>query len=579
MLKGRNMFCQYFFLTIMITFSPSTYTQIKFESMATDLGIDYSTGSTNMGNGVSFYDFDNDGWDDLTFASEDGKNIKFFKNKNGIFSSVSLNITSVNYETRQVNWVDIDNDGDKDLFITSNTNRNILFENTGTLNFKEITTSAGLPTDNLFTYGASWGDYNNDGFLDVFIANRDINLLTQTPNYLFKNNGNNTFTDVSLSAGIDRLEHLSFCSAFFDFNNDGLQDIYISNDKAISPNQLYKNNGDNTFTEVGSLTGTNLKINAMTVTIGDFNNDGWFDIYVTDLLKSILFRNNGDETFTDVALSSGTKFNSVGWGSVFLDADNDKDLDLYVSGSYFNDPNFASSSFYENLNDGTFVIPSDAGFANDQGYSHSNAIGDINNDGLPDFVVTNTNNQNVVVWQNKNTENNHWLKVDLEGTVSNKDGIGSLIEISINGKKQFRYTHCGEGYLSQNSSTEFFGLGTSTLIDYVKVKWLSGKEDVFNDVTSNQKIHIVEGTALLSIPKSENIIVSASPNPVIDNLFIRSKIPVNNIRIYNILQQLVYSNTDFIFDESIKFSAFESGVYFLNFMIENQSKTLKIIKK
>lgn len=528
---------------------------------------------------MSFYDFDNDGWDDITFTSENGKNIKFFKNNNGAFSPIILNIPEMNYQTKQINWVDIDNDGDKDLFVTSNTDGNKLFENTGNLNFKDITLAAGLLTSNLFTYGASWGDYNNDGFLDVFITNRDDSLLAQTPNYLYKNNGDNTFTNVSTEAGIDGLGHISFCSVFFDFNNDGWQDIYISNDKQNFPNQLYKNNGDNTFTEVGAISGSNLFIDAMTVTIGDYNNDGWFDIYVTDVVNSVLLKNNGDETFTNIALASGTIFNSVGWGAIFLDGDNDKDLDLYVSGSLYNNPNHFSAAFYKNLNDGTFVIPTNAGFDNDQGYSHSNAIGDINNDGLTDFVVTNNNDQNVVIWLNKNTENNNWLKINLEGTTSNKDGIGSLIEISINGNKQFRYTHCGEGYLSQNSATEFFGLGTNTTVDYIKVKWLSGIEDIFFNVASNQNIHIVEGVASLSITKPDNILVTISPNPVTDNLLVKSNSPIKNLRIYNTLQQLIYSDNDFILNKTINFSTMESGMYFLKFIINNQSKTLKIIKK
>src|SRR5690606_20823367 len=134
------------------------------------------------------------------------------------------------------------------------------------------------------------------------------------------------------------------------------------------------------------------------------------------------------------------------------------------------------------------------GFVNDTRESHSNAIGDSNNDGYPEIAVNNTNNQNMFLWSNQPASTKNWLKVKLEGTDSNKDGIGSVIEISINGSKYYKYTLCGEGYLGQNSATQIFGLGSNNTVDYVKVKWLSGEEDMIYNVASNQVLEIVEGT-------------------------------------------------------------------------------------
>ncbi|MBJ6366853.1 VCBS repeat-containing protein [Snuella sp. CAU 1569] len=475
--------------------------QINFIDRAESRGVDISCGTTYLGNGVSFYDYDQDGFDDITFATEAGQNVRFFKNtgSNG-FVEDYLNISEINHQTKQVNWVDIDNDGDKDLYITSDTNGNRLFENDGNLNFIDITNSSGLPEQNIFTYGASWGDYNNDGYLDVFICSFDSNKVV--PNYLYKNNGNNTFTNVSESAGISSLGHLSFCAAFFDYNNDGWQDIYISNDRIFNPNILYKNNGDGTFTDKSQESKSDIRIDAMSVTIDDFDKDGWFDIYVTNSPDdgNVFLRNNGNGTFTDIAPSTGTKVFGVCWGAVFLDAENDQDLDLYVSSSLNGTSVYNSSVFFENLGDNKFQSDINSGFFNDNKTSYSNAIGDVNNDGLYDIVVSNTDDEFINLWMNETVSNNNWLKIGLEGTVSNRDGIGAVIEISASGEKQYRYTLCGEGYLSQNSASEIFGVGSNTLVDYVKVKWLSGIEDYFYNIDVNQSLTLKEGTGSTVTP-------------------------------------------------------------------------------
>ena len=553
--------------------------QIYFQDTSSTIGLNFSTGSTYLGNGVSFCDADNDGWDDLTFATGAGLPVLFFKNVNGTFVNQPFNFTDPLYQTKQVNWVDYDNDGDKDMFVTSNTNRNILYNNDGSFNFQDVTASAGFPMTSLKSYGASWGDYNNDGFLDVFICNRDENFIE--PNYLFKNNGDGTFTDISAAAGIHNTSKLSFCAAFFDFNNDGWQDIYVSNDKPNNLNVLYKNKGDGTFSDVSQSSGTDIGIDAMTVTIDDFNSDGYLDIYVTNgPAGNVFLKNNGNETFTDIAASSGTKFNSLGWGAVFLDAENDTDLDLYVSGSLNGSiPSLLSAAFYKNQGNGTFVIPNNAGFANDNRESYSNAIGDFNNDGFLEIVVNNSNNQNSSFWHNQTVSNNKWLKVKLNGINSNKDGVGSVIEIAINGAKQYRYTLCGEGYLSQNSSTEVFGLGNNTQVDYVKVKWLSGIEDIIYNVNSNQLIEITEGNHPLSLSSNQQDLFEYYPNPVKNKLNFKSSEPITKITIFTILGH--YLKTINLSDaaNSIDLSDFTKGLYLIKVETQSQVKNLKIIKE
>ena len=317
----------------------------------------------------------------------------------------------------------------------------------------------------------------------------------------------------------------------------------------------------------------------MSVTIDDYNYDGWLDIYITNGTEgNVFFRNNGDGTFTDVAASTGTLFNSIGWGAIFFDAENDADLDLYVSGEYIPNPIYLPSAFYQNNGQGSYSIPANSGLGQDTANSYSNAIGDINNDGLTDFLVTNLN-EKIFLYQNQTTTANKWLKVALVGTQSNKDGIGSVIEISINGNKQYRYTLCGEGYLSQNSANEIFGLGPATSVDYVKVKWLSGIEDIIYNVTSNQKITIIEGSTLSVDDANEQKELTYN-NPVDDILSLTSNIIIDYIYIYNHLGQLVLQlrnkNT---FNEHIDISSYTNGMYLVELSIAHSKHYLKILKR
>lgn len=548
--------------------------QISFQNLASDIGIDVTCGNSLFGSGITFYDYDNDGWDDITVASASGDPIRFLKNINGNFIEQTLNIPNNNWRNKQINWVDIDNDGDKDLLVTSDTNSTKLFENLGNMIMQDITVASGILTDVLETYGASWGDYNNDGFLDLFLSNRS----EYVPNILYKNNGDNTFTIVNSTAGIINTGMLSFCSAFFDFDNDGDQDIYVANDKLQYANTLYKNNGDGTFTDVSFESGTGISIDAMSVTIDDYNADGWLDIYVTnDVPGNVFLKNNGDGTFTDIANSTGTTLNSVAWGAVFLDADNDSDLDLYVSAEHDGSvPGYLSSAMYENLADGTFNIINSA-VPNDFAISYSNAIGDTDNDGFPEIAVNNINHDNIFLWKNTSTSGNNWIKVKLEGTESNRDGIGSKIEISVNGEKQYRYTLCGEGYLSQNSSSEFFGIGSATAVDYIKVKWLSGIEDILYDVSVNEEINIIERSTL-SILENDLFELKVFPNPAKSEMQVRSQSIIKCVEIVNFLGQSVlkiYPNSQ---NFSMDLSSLSKGAYFADVSSVKGTKQIKIIK-
>lgn len=308
----------FFLLTFYLFFCSNFFAQIQFNEEALLLGCSNSSyGLGTYGGGISFFDFDKDGWDDITVSSETGDPVRFYKNNTGVFSQIEFISFDPLFETKTVQWIDFDNDGDYDLFVTSFSDSNILYQNIGNMVFEDVTISSGLILNDNSNYGSSWGDYDKDGFLDVFICSRSDFQEDDTQNYLYHNNGDGTFSIVNDQAGIDNNHHLSFCSSFFDYNNDGWQDLYIANDKLETQNLLYKNNGDGTFTEVGEETGTNISMDGMSTTIGDYNEDGWLDIYITNTIAGNVFlKNNGDGTFTDVASTNGTLFESAAWGAV-----------------------------------------------------------------------------------------------------------------------------------------------------------------------------------------------------------------------------------------------------------------------
>ena len=568
---------------IFLIFSNLSYAQLAFDDVADQIGVDYSYGDSEYGGGVSFADFDNDGWDDITYASENGVDLYFFKNTNGVFNLVTFNGISNTSKAKQVIWVDYDNDGDKDFFVTAIEGKNAFYSNDGEMNFTDISSTIGIFQTDLFTYGASFGDIDNDGDLDLFISNRS----PEDHNYLYRNDSG-IYVDITGTSGISLEGQLSFCSIFFDYDKDGLQDIYVSNDKEENINRLYKNLGDGVFQDVSESSNAGVDVSAMSTTLGDFNNDGWFDIYITNtpfsqvssIQGNVLLKNNGDGTFTNVATETGTSFDSVGWGSVFLDADNDGLLDIYVSSSENGNGSLISSAFYHQQDDETFTIPQDIGFNTDLRESYTNAIGDINNDGKPEIVVGNDTDNNFL-WQNNTLNENNWLKVKLEGVVSNKDGIGNTIEINVDGQSQYRYTLAGEGYLSQNSFYEFFGTGLSNLIDYVKVTWTStGATETFNNIEANQSITIKEGIGILN---DNNYIVedllSIYPNPSNDGVFKLStkNNESNTLKVYDLSGRLIFNVKNLKNNDEFSLNHCKKGIYVANLSSGKKSSTIKLV--
>jgi hypothetical protein len=473
-----------------------------FTNIAAAQGIQVLNNFPVSGNAISFYDFDRDGWDDLTFGTMN-QQLKFYRNNQGTFEAVVFPGINFVGDCKMVTWVDYDNDGDADLFASYNNLPVKLYRNNGDMTFENVAGSVGLEQANLVHWGASWGDVNRDGWLDLYLCKKydNGNYLTeyQKLNRLYISDGDGTFTDMTTYAGVGDSIGISFQAILWDYDNDMWPDIYVANDKWFA-NGCYRNNGDLTFEDTGAETGLDVIMDAMCTAAGDYDNDGDEDMYITntpglnEYIGNVLFNNN-DGVFTDVSGQSGTMVVYICWGTTWFDYDNDGWLDFYVATNqgFFNPPN---NKIYRNNANGTFTDVSAAtGMLVDIAPSYSNCTGDINNDGYPDLAANNTIPYNAGVFLSSGGDQNY-LKFSVEGVISNRDGIGTKAFCYINGALQSRVFYCGENYISQNSQREIFGLGSAESVDSLILYWPSGHIDKFFNLNSNQTLHIVEGSSL-----------------------------------------------------------------------------------
>ncbi len=566
--------------------------QVHYTNVAGFSGIQHRYVGT-LGGGISFVDFDNDGLDDLTIATGAGEPIHFYKNNGNGFTAIMPPVPDTG-QAKQLLWVDFDNDGDYDLYVAHYGSANRLYENLGQLVFEDITEKAGLPINDYNTFGACFGDIDRDGWLDLYYHDRIPFMTSDNRHYLFKNNADGTFTDITEASQTTDGGKVPFCSAFIDYNNDRWPDIYTAHDKFNIANVLLENNGDGTFTDVSAASNSDLKMDAMCVAPGDYNNDGWIDIYITNtanggsaLLHNIGPGGGGQVRFGNSAVFAGVTFpQRTGWGAVFLDADNDQDLDLYVTAANYGDI-AQSNTFYLNNGNNTFSEPG-AGFSGDTTITYNTAIGDFNQDGFPDIAVINQTPFYTQLWRN-NGGNNHWLKIKLQGVLSNRDAIGSRIEVFSGGRYQMRYTLCGNGFMGQNSLTEIIGLQANEQADSILITWPTGHMDRLYDVREGESIIVVEGSTTngeilvdedveLILPPTSTVSdhlnkpFSFFPNPATKSLFFTNQGGVvSQIYILNSQGWLMKSVPTPGISGEINIADYPPGIYFI-LSVDHQGK-------
>ena len=472
--------------------TPSLRAQCDFINVAPAQGITHEFRQGLLGSGVSFMDFDGDGWDDLTFGTSEGEIVEIYKNNQGQFEKVMLNGITNACESKQITWIDYDNDGDKDLFYTCVGDNLVLYRNEGNLFFTDVTFDLGLQSPIGSTLGANWADFDRDGWLDLYIT------IYGQHSVLYRNLGGTGFQNVTLQSNVSPTVKPTFCGVVFDYDNDGWEDIYLANDRSTR-NDLFKNLGGMQFQDVSAASQSNLPMDAMGTTLLDMNRDGYFEVYISNSPEgNALLFNNGDGTFTNIAESSGTFYGSVGWGVNTLDFDNDTYQDLYVAGSEIG-TEFLSNVLYRATSETSFEQTAYEGMATDTMSSYSNAVGDFNRDGRMDIAVSNSYNTKSQLWQNECTDTHHWLKVKLRGTVSNRDGIGATVIVYAGGQPQYQYMLAGTSFMAQNTDYVHFGMAASTSVDSLFVEWPSGLTDRILNPTIDSKVTVVEGSQVIPV--------------------------------------------------------------------------------
>jgi hypothetical protein len=505
----------------------------------------------SMSGGVALFDYDGDGWLDIYFtnapsvsmalAGKKAKGALYHNNHDGTFTDVTDKAGVGNpCWAMGAAVADVTNDGRPDLLISC-FGGVVLYHNNGDGTFTDATAKSGLSKDSGWATGVAFGDYDGDGFPDLFVPHYvDLDLndlplfgssktcqyheiavqcgprgLKGSPDSLYHNNGDGTFTEVAAQAGVDDPKrYFGLGAVWTDFDNDGKIDLFVANDG--EPNYLYRNEGDGHFKEIGSDAGVAFSEDGieqanMGLAVGDFENKGRMSIAISHFSDEYmaLYRNDGDMNFTDVSHSAGVAHATetyVGWGDAFLDLNNSGWLDLVLVnghvypqvdnaklGIHYREPKLV----FLNAHNGTFheatanvgeplTIPQ---------VGRGLAVGDLFNRGALDIVVENLTGGPQIL-SSKPNPSNHWISLELEGAPRNRLALNARVRVTANGQTQLGEVRSGGSYLSQNDLRLHFGLGTAKGIDTLEVLWPGGTTQVFHGVAGDCFYKLKQGGLL-----------------------------------------------------------------------------------
>jgi enediyne biosynthesis protein E4 len=561
---GRGVFTENFLVksglactlsaVLLVWSAPNGTSRIAFENRQERSGVVFvlNNGTTpdkpiidSVLGGVALLDYDNDGYLDIFFTN--GANIPglnksgasfsnrlYHNNHDGTFTDVTerAGVAGEGYSMGAA-AADYDNDGWTDVYVTG-VNRNILYHNNGDGTFTDVTQKAGVGGisggKKLWSVSAAWIDYDNDGLLDLFVANYldwspqnsrvcgppgkriscHPSLYRGEPNILYHNNGDGTFTDVSAATGIAESIGKGMGVAIADYDDDGWTDIFVANDN--ERNFLFKNRHGQGFDEVGvesfvAFTDDGVPVSSMGVDFRDWENNGRPSLFITALGGETfpLFRNENRKTFTMASYQSGVGFASFkmsGWGAGIYDFDNDGYKDLFSANSHvsenadlnpqqqYRQPN----AVFQNLGNANFHdVSGEAGAALRARAAHRGAaFGDLDNDGRVDVVVSAIGDRAELLY-NTSPGRNHWIAIETVGVKSNRDGIGTRIKLTReSGMVQYNAVTTAGSYASSSDKRVHFGLGQDSMIKEIELRWPSGTVQVLRSVKADQILKVVE---------------------------------------------------------------------------------------
>jgi hypothetical protein len=506
------------------------------------------------GSGACWFDYNRDGYVDLylvngsTLEALQGKakrpvsNHLYRNNGDGTFTDVTkaAHVDGAAWGFGCV-AADYDNDGYTDLLVT-NFGPNALFHNNGDGTLTDVSARAGVAGGTIWHAGAAFGDYDRDGYLDLYVSGYlDFsyeNAVLKTcsyrgvqvhacgplgykgaPDALYHNNKDGTFTEVTEKAHVgDKNLYYGFTAIFDDFDDDGWPDIFVANDS--NPNYLYRNNRDGSFDEIGVSAGVaynsdGKEMSSMGVAVGDYDNDGRMDLFVTTFANDnfVLFHNDGKGTFSDRSFQSGIGERTIpylGWATFFFDYDNDGFKDLFAGNGHVYpevEGRLGAETYREplllfhNLHNGKFAeVSKEVGLREFVRRSaRGGAYCDYDNDGDVDLVVSNIDDSPQLL-ENVGGDRANWLEMKLVGTVSNRDAIGAKVKLTAGNLVQYDHVRAGGSFISGNDLRLHFGLGEGLIVDSIEIQWPSGKKDLLKQVKANQILVIREGGGIVDSP-------------------------------------------------------------------------------
>jgi len=601
----------------------------KFTEESKARGIDhYFKDKVLTGGGAAFFDFDNDGDEDLYLTGGLAVDRLFENDGTGQYKQLPNDIGfahTLQYNSLGVTTGDIDNDGYRDIFVCTWDYRNdlfgpnLLFKNNGDGTFTDISESAGILESSYSTSATFW-DFDKDGFLDIYVVNHveEVAFLRDSTgkiygydhdcfeNFLYRNNGDLTFSEMAVDLGLGSVGcGLAAVATDIDFDND--PDLYVANDfgEFVVANELFENGHPTpSFQDISRETGANVGLYGMGIAAGDYDQDLDIDFYITNIGRNILIENKNG-LFEDVTTERGVEnekvpeegLNTTGWGTAFLDVNNDTWLDLFVANgripalsvnaTAMNDPN----KLFLNNGDKTFSdISLEAGVA-DERLARGFVYADVDQDGDLDMLTVVLRgfeaDAHTKLYINQTDQSNNYIQFKLTGTTSNRDAFGAKLWLYAGGKIFLREIYGGgASYASQSSSIVHFGLGSMTEVDSLKIDWPSGHQQVvFNPSVNNR--HIVEENVVISTSnrKLSNDIadIQLIPNPFQKALLIKLSGNISKdarVKLFSSDGKRLHTSKIGVNQQEIRIdgSGLPYGLMFLQFEMNGAVATRKVVK-